>query len=500
MNRRPSDTGIATNPVLVGALTVLVTVIAVFVSYNANSGLPFVPSYEITVGLPDGNGLQNGREVRMGGARVGVVSEVHAVLGRGKPYARARLKLEQRFGPLRSDSVVAVRPISPLGLKYLEIAPGKRGRQIADGGGLPLSQSKSTIDLATTLGEFEAGKREVGKGQGGPEAELARRGTGLVGLGTALAGPVAALAGVAPASAELGTGLAGRGTSLNRVVENAPELLGRLRRVSDNLADPRTGLHRFLVGADAVTGELAAARPELGGVLVSGEVTFAALAGQQVALGEGIDELPSTEVAGTRALAAARPLLADATVFLRDARPGLRVLKPAGRQLHLALREGIPVLRHTPPLARRLRTALGEVDSLMRDPATTATLSKLKSTASSATSLLEFTAPAQTRCNYLALFARNSASVVSEGDRSGTWLRFLPIQPPDEITARADPAPELHVNTYPHTGRSAEGGECEAGKEPFLSGQRIGSGVPGNQGGSTESTSPSTVIPPEPLK
>ena len=43
MNRRPGDSGIATNPVLVGALTVLVTVIAVFVSYNANSGLPFVP-------------------------------------------------------------------------------------------------------------------------------------------------------------------------------------------------------------------------------------------------------------------------------------------------------------------------------------------------------------------------------------------------------------------------------------------------------------------------
>jgi hypothetical protein len=90
--------------------------------------------------------------------------------------------------------------------------------------------------------------------------------------------------------------------------------------------------------------------------------------------------------------------------------------------------------------------------------------------------------------------------VVSEGDRSGTWLRFMPIQAPDEVTARANPAPELHVNTYPNTAAPGQGGECEAGKEPFLPGQRIGSGVPGFQGGSTESTSPSSVIPPEPLK
>ena len=89
MSRRPGDTGVATNPVLVGALTVLVTVVAVFVSYNANSGLPFVPSYEITVRLPDGNGLQNGRDVRMGGARVGVVSGVRAIASAiGNPINR----------------------------------------------------------------------------------------------------------------------------------------------------------------------------------------------------------------------------------------------------------------------------------------------------------------------------------------------------------------------------------------------------------------------------
>ena len=39
--------GIAGNPVLIGAATVLVVLVAVFLSYNANQGLPFVPTYSL---------------------------------------------------------------------------------------------------------------------------------------------------------------------------------------------------------------------------------------------------------------------------------------------------------------------------------------------------------------------------------------------------------------------------------------------------------------------
>jgi len=35
---------IAGSPILIGTVTVLVTVVAVFLAYNANSGLPFVPT------------------------------------------------------------------------------------------------------------------------------------------------------------------------------------------------------------------------------------------------------------------------------------------------------------------------------------------------------------------------------------------------------------------------------------------------------------------------
>jgi ABC-type transporter Mla subunit MlaD len=59
------------SPVLVGAVTVLISSIAVFISYTANQGLPFVPTYDLKAELPSGAKLVEGNEVRAGGFRVG---------------------------------------------------------------------------------------------------------------------------------------------------------------------------------------------------------------------------------------------------------------------------------------------------------------------------------------------------------------------------------------------------------------------------------------------
>ena len=71
--RRAPATSVLANPVLVGAVTVLVTLVAVFLAYNANNGLPFVPTTELNVQLPNGANLVGGNEVRSGGFRIGVV-------------------------------------------------------------------------------------------------------------------------------------------------------------------------------------------------------------------------------------------------------------------------------------------------------------------------------------------------------------------------------------------------------------------------------------------
>ncbi len=57
---RQARRAIMANPVLVGAVTMLVVVVAVFLAYNANQGLPFVPTTTLKVRVANGANLLPG--------------------------------------------------------------------------------------------------------------------------------------------------------------------------------------------------------------------------------------------------------------------------------------------------------------------------------------------------------------------------------------------------------------------------------------------------------
>src|ERR1022692_4140799 len=104
MNRRRGGS-LAGSPLVIGAVTTLIVVVAVFLSYNANNGLPFVPTYNIKVALPQASGLQPSNQVRVGGTRVGLVSSLtpHQDPATGRITAVANLKLKKGFDPLPAD-------------------------------------------------------------------------------------------------------------------------------------------------------------------------------------------------------------------------------------------------------------------------------------------------------------------------------------------------------------------------------------------------------------
>src|SRR5436190_12363085 len=80
MRRRGSPfQSIASSPTMVGAITTLIAAVAVFLAYNANSGLPFVPTYQVSVVVPNAARVTHDNEVRIGGSRVGVISSVEPV-------------------------------------------------------------------------------------------------------------------------------------------------------------------------------------------------------------------------------------------------------------------------------------------------------------------------------------------------------------------------------------------------------------------------------------
>ena len=130
---------------MVGAVTTLIVIVAVFLAYNANNGLPFVPVYRVSVEVPNAARLVNNNEVRIGGYRVGVVESIEPVADRttcrrplpatvrwpaqaaddtGGVAALLNLKLDKTAEPLPQDSIFRVRYRSAFGLKYLEIVRG----------------------------------------------------------------------------------------------------------------------------------------------------------------------------------------------------------------------------------------------------------------------------------------------------------------------------------------------------------------------------------------
>ena len=94
MTRGRGTASVVASPVLVGAVTTLIVIVSVFLAYNANKGLPFVPTYRMVAEMRDAQGLIAANEVTVGGSRVGVVDSIEPQLdSKGRTYARVALKL-----------------------------------------------------------------------------------------------------------------------------------------------------------------------------------------------------------------------------------------------------------------------------------------------------------------------------------------------------------------------------------------------------------------------
>lgn len=454
MTARRSRVSIAANPVLVGAVTTVIVAVAVFLAYNANSGLPFVPTYSIDAQVTDAAELVAGNEVFIGGSRVGQVSEVRALPG-DRPVAQISMNLEAAAGPLRDDTRVLIRQKSNVGLKYVELDPGVSGRELPDGSTLGLRQSDPTVAFDEVVDVFDPPTRKA----------------------------------IPKLLADLGDGFAGRGRDLGVTLELLPATLDDLGVVMANLRDPRTDLRGFVQGLASAAATVAPRADRLGDVFDDGATTFGAIADERAAFGGFIDETAELERVGTPALRDVNPLLQDARLLVRDALPSARVLSRTARVTSRGLRASGPAVGRARTVARPLGTLLSSLRTLAVNPSTTGSMRRLTDIVRDVAPALTFINPIQTRCNAFGLWTRNVPSVVSEGDRFGTWFRFVGIQKADEMTPQGAAAPDLHYGTQPDFGQE---GECENFHEDYVPGQQIGR-IPGVQPGFTEATPGGTL-------
>jgi len=460
MSRRAGVGGLAASPVLVGAVTLLVAIVAVFLSYNANSGLPFVPTYDVRIQLPNAANLVRGNEVRIGGARVGVIETINAVQRGNEVNAVVDAKLDKDLDPLPIDSTFIVRPRSALGLKYIELTPGINKAGFAAGTTIPLSQATpDPVEIDEVFNIFDARTRR---------------------------GSQQSLDG-------FGSGLAGRGRSLNEAIAELRPLLRDLEPVASNLADPDTQLARLFKGLGDAAGEVAPVAEEQAELFVNLDTTFTALAGvARPFIQQFISESPPTLDTAIAEFPRQRPFLRNSAGFFRELKPGVATLPASAPVLADGLEIGSRTLPRTPALNRRLARVFDSLAEFAEDPLVPRGIRRLRDTARSLRPTIAFLTPVQTTCNYVTLFFRNVSSLLSEGDANGTWQRFIiiaaPRGPNNEGSPSGvpqngpDPANFSHVNPYPNTASPGQVKECESGNEDYVTGRQNFGNVAGNQG------------------
>jgi virulence factor Mce-like protein len=458
MSRRRGSASIVANPVLVGAVTTLVIIVAVFLAYNANNGLPFVPTRQLNVQISNGANLVKGNEVREGGFRVGVVEQMAPVrLRDGTVGAQLKLKLDKKVGALPVDSTVKIRPRSALGLKCVELTRGRAQKTIPDGGMLPASQAIVPVELDRLYDMFDDKTREGSRAS-------------LKGFGDAFAG---------------------RGYDLNRTIQALPEFALYLKNVTKNLNNPETDLKNFFSSLNRFVRPIASVSQVNARLFTDMADTFDAISRDPKALKATITKNVGTLEVGTRSLAAQRPFLANFAAFSHDLRQATPELRAALPELNSALRVGIPVTKASVGYNTGLRDVLTALDDLESAPTTNGALRGLFGTVNTLQPQLRYLGPYITVCNYWNTFWYFNAEHFSAPDPTGGSERAMLNGPPTdghqsdglESMGANEPANGKQVeapSTIPQILHGAINGaavdnqgnaDCEAGQRGYVSGR-----------------------------
>jgi virulence factor Mce-like protein len=378
---------IVASPVLVGAVTVLIVIVGVFLAYNANNGLPFVPTYELKAELPNGQKLVKGNEVRLGGFLVGTINEIKPEVKNGKAIALVDMRLQKSIEPLPKDTQVGVRPKSALGLKYMDIVPGKSKQTLRQGDTIPLSHAKAPeIEYEDVFSTFDKNTRNNSR-------------TALKGFGDAFAG---------------------RGPSINEAIGAFNPFFRHLTPVMKVLSNPNTRLVNFFKNINQASAEVVPVAKVQANLFGKMAKTFDAFSACPKCLQQTIEKSPPTLAVGASSFRAQRPFLYEFTKLSNDLKPTVATLHSKLGTINSALETGIPVLKRTPEMNRLTGKVFKALDDLARNPVTLLALKDLHTTFSVLRPLAEFVAPYNTVCNNGTAFFTGLADHISEDVTGGT--------------------------------------------------------------------------------
>jgi virulence factor Mce-like protein len=441
------------NPVLVGAMTLLIAMVAVFLSYNANNGLPFVPTKELKVDIASGSDLVAGNEVREGGFRIGLVQQLTPIeLKTGQIAAQLTLQLTKAYGNVPTDSTASIRPRSALGLKYIDLHKGTAHMMYADGATMAITHTSVPVQFEDVFQAFDRKTRTaIDKN--------------LVGFGDALAG---------------------RGSALNDTIASLPSLFGHLQPVAAYLSNSSTQLTRLLNNLEGFMGTIAPVAGVNAHLFTDMATTFEAIGRDPHALESTIAKSPSTEDVTTDSLKVQRPFLVDFNTLGKQLAPATASLKSSLPIINPAIEQGTSTLIRTPPLNSRLQGVMTALKNLSQAPGTNVAINGLQSTVSILNPIVRYLGPYQTVCDYWNYFWTYLSEHISEQTSFGFAQRVLfnegnPLQP-NSVGTQGALAPAdgggtdlpvtggneyLHAQSYGAAIDNQGNADCETGQRGY---------------------------------
>jgi len=410
MKRGSPLQALASSPTMVGAITTLIVIVAVFLAYNANNGLPFVPVYRVSVVVPNASRLVQNNEVRIGGNRVGVIESVEAVRlplddpedqpgtatagGTGGVVAQVNLKLDKAAAPLPENSIFRIRYKSSFGLKFLEITRGDADEMAPEGFTfIGTNDNDDPNDDDEQILSFD----EVAENEGSADGTFIAQ-TEFDEIGNTFDQPTRNA--IRQNLAGYGDAFAARGTSLNQALEALNPLFKNLLPVARSLNAKEANLENFFPSLARTASIVAPVADDQAAVFGNMATTFGAIASDPEALKATISGGPPALQTGIDTLPRQRPFLRDFTELASRLRPGIRDLRISLPSLNSALRVGTPVLSRTVAANRRLRRVFVALETLVDQRTTKSSLVRLEELFDNAKPLAGYVVPAQTVCNY----------------------------------------------------------------------------------------------------
>jgi len=403
--------------VTLGLLGVIVSVTMLYIGYNSPNSIPGRSYYTINAEFEDADNLTASYQVRVGGELVGQVLRPRVKDGKGV----VDLQLKPDVGPLLSDTTLKVRPRSPVGVRFVELSPGKSGSPIPEGGTIPASQTSVTVQIDQAFSALDADRRAKAQ--------------------TLLN--------------ELGKGFLSRGEDINASIEQAPATLGNLESVADAVNDVDDGVERFVNGNESAARAAEPVRDDIATGFAPEAKALRPFVDEADALARALDVAPAALRSVETDLARVTPMLVQLERFAKNAEPTFRTAIPTlqdTRGLLTDARPAFSALRRTLPLVRTaVPPTLAALKTLQP------VLPDLDDTLKASLPLLADLGPRD--CDFKRFFFNWAETLAYEASFSNL-LRFSVEGSPETLQGQTTKTPGVFQSSYP--------GPCE------VDGQKVG--------------------------